>query len=98
MLKIKDLDKLKFTSITAVIHFKYDKENYYIHTDFESTVVTRLYKGRTKYKNECIKGIWGYIPDLIKYKNNKKVLSAIDKENFVNKLDQAGLVEKVKEE
>ena len=28
LLKINDLDKLKITSITNVIHFKYDKEFY----------------------------------------------------------------------
>ena len=33
MFKINDLDKLKITSITAVIHFKYDGEDYFIHTD-----------------------------------------------------------------
>lgn len=28
MLKIENLDKLKITSITAVIHFKYDNKDY----------------------------------------------------------------------
>ena len=47
MLKIDDLNKLKITSITAVIHFKYDDKNYFIHTNNESTTSTTLYEGRT---------------------------------------------------
>ena len=30
ILKIEDLNKLKITSIKAVIHFKYDNENYFL--------------------------------------------------------------------
>ena len=79
MLKIKDIDKLKITSITRVIHFKYDNEHYFIHENQDYTTTTALYKGRSKFKNECIKSKYGFINNLIKYKNNKKVLSAIDK-------------------
>lgn len=93
MLKIKDLEKLKITSIKNVIHFKYENEHYFIHTNYESTTNTSLYKGRSKYKNECIKSTWGFIKDLIKYEHNKKVLSAIDKRNFVKKLYKAKLIE-----
>lgn len=93
MLKIDDLDKLKITSITAVIHFKYDDKNYFIHTNNESTTSTTLYKGRTKFKNEPLKSCWGYIPNLIKHKHNKKTLSSIDKRNFVKQLYKAGLID-----
>ena len=93
MFKINDLDKLKITSITAVIHFKYDGEDYFIHTNWESTTSTSLYKGRTKYKNDCLNNVWGYSNNLIKYKKNKKVLSAIDKRNFVKQLYKIGLID-----
>lgn len=101
MLKIEDLSKLKITSLTAVIHFKYDDKNYFIHTNNESTTSTTLYEGRTKFKNEPLKSCWGYIPNLIKYKNNKMVLSSIDKRNFVKKLYKANLIDvydEIKEE
>ena len=102
MLKIKDIDKLKITSITRVIHFKYDNEHYFIHENQDYTTTTALYKGRSKFKNECIKSKYGFINNLIKYKNNKKVLSAIDKRNFVKKLYRAELIdtdiEEIKEE
>ena len=103
LLKINDLDKLKITSITNVIHFKYDNEFYFIHENRNEfyfihenrdyTNTTAIYKGRTKYKNEYIKSMYGSIINLIKYKNNKKVLSAIDKVNFVEKLYGAGLID-----
>jgi len=93
LLKIDDLDKLKFTSIKNVIHFKYDGQDYFIHENNEFTRTTALYKGRTKYKNECIKSSYGVAINLIRYKNNKKVLSAIDKENFVRKLYAQGLID-----
>jgi hypothetical protein len=98
MLEISDLDKLKFTSITNVIHFKYDDEFYFIHEGGDYTKTTQLYKGRSKYKNEFIKATYGFIPNLIKYKNNKKVLSAIDKENFIEKLYRADLIDTTIEE
>lgn len=79
MLKIYDLNKLKITSITAVIHFKYDDKNYFIHTDNESTTSTTLYEGRTKFKNESLKSYWGYIPNLIKYKNYISIQKIKDK-------------------
>lgn len=93
MLKIYDLNKLKITSITAVIHFKYDDKNYFIYTDNESTTSTTLYEGRTKFKNKSLKSCWGYIPNLIKYKYNKKTLSSIDKRNFVKQLYKAELID-----
>lgn len=93
MLKINDLDKLKFTSITSVIHFKYDNEDYYIHENQDFTEITALYKGATIFNNEYIKGQYGLIKNLIKYKNNKKVLSAIDKRNFVKKLYKAEIID-----
>ena len=93
MLKKDDLNKLNITSITAVIHFKYDDKNYFIHTNNESTTSTTLYEGRTKFKNESLKSCWGYIPNLIKYKYNKKTLSSIDKKNFVKQLYKAKLID-----
>lgn len=93
MLKINDLSKLKITSIKNVIHFKYDNEFYFIHENSDYTRTIAIYKGRTKYKTECIKSKYGSIINLIKYKNNKKVLSAIDKVNFVEKLYSAGLID-----
>lgn len=93
LLKINDLDKLKITSIKNVIHFKYDNEFYFIHENSDYTDYTAIYKGRTKYKNECIKSKYGTIINLIKYKNNKRVLSAIDKVNFVEKLYSFGLID-----
>lgn len=93
MFKINDLDKLKITSITAVIHFKYDGEDYFIHINTGYTTTTALYKGRTKYKNECLKSQYGFSRNLIKYKNNKKVLSAIDKRNFVKQLYKMELID-----
>lgn len=93
LLKINDLDKLKITSIKNVIHFKYDNEYYFIHENRDYTNTTAIYKGRTKYKNEYIKSMYGSIINLIKYKNNKKILSAIDKVNFVEKLYGAGLID-----
>lgn len=93
MLKINDLNKLKITSLRNVIHFKYDNEFYFIHENNESTYVTSIYKGRNKDNVEHIKSIYGFINNLIIYKHNKKVLSAIDKENFVEKLYASGLIE-----
>lgn len=94
-MNIDDLDKLKFTSIKRyIIHFKYDNEFYFIHINDDGTISTSLYKGRHKSsKNERITGTFGYIDGLIKYKNNKKVLSAIDKRNFVKKLYKAKFIE-----
>lgn len=93
LLKIDDLDKLKFTSIKNVIHFKYDGQDYFIHENRDYTSTIALYKGRSKFKNECIKSEYGFCINLIRYKNNKKVLSAIDKENFVRKLYAKGLID-----
>ena len=55
MLKIDNLNKLKITSIKAVIHFKYEDNFYFIHTSTEDGVVTSLYRGRTKFKTEHLK-------------------------------------------
>ena len=93
MLKIDDLNKLKITSITAVIHFNYEDKSYFIHTNNESTINTTLYEGRTKFKNEPLKSCWGYIPNLIKYKYNQKTLNSIDKRNFVKQLYKAELID-----
>lgn len=108
-MKIENYDDLKFTSLKYgidIIHFKYKGEHYTLEnggTDY--TQVTHLYKGRTKYNLEHIKGCYGADFNLIKYKNNKKVLSAIDKENFVIRLVKLGILdgtneqlEKIKEE
>ena len=93
MLKIDNLNKLKITSIKAVIHFKYEDNFYIIHTSTEDGVVTSLYRGRTKFKTEHLKSEYGYINNLIKHNYNKNTLSSIDKRNFVKKLCKAGLIE-----
>lgn len=93
MLKIDNLNKLKITSIKAVIHFKYEDNFYFIHTSTEDGVVTSLYRGRTKFKTEHLKSEYGYINNLIKHNYNKNTLSSIDKRNFVKKLCKAGLIE-----
>lgn len=93
MLKIDNLNKLKITSITAVIHFNYEDKYYFIHTNNENTTSTTLYEGRTKFKNKPLKSCWGYIQNLVKYKYNKKTLSSIDKRNFVKQLYKAGLID-----
>ena len=93
MLKIDNLNKLKITSIKAVIHFKYEDNFYFIHTSTEDGVVTSLYRGRTKFKTEHLKSEYGYINNLIKHNYNKNTLSSIDKRNFVKKLFKAGLIE-----
>lgn len=93
MLSIDNLEDLKITSLRNVIHFRYKDEFYYIQENDDETRTIAIYKGRTKYKNECLKSKYGWIINLIKYKNNKQVLSAIDKENFVAKLYSAGLID-----
>ena len=101
-MKIDDLSKLKFTSIKYggdIIHFKYDNEHYTLEnggTDY--TLVTKLYKGRTKYNLQYIKGCYGHSFDLIKYIGNKKTLKYIDKENFVLQLVKLGILEPTEEQ
>ena len=101
-MKIDDLSKLKFTSIKYggdIIHFKYDNEHYILEnggTDY--TLVTQLYKGRTKYNLQYIKGCYGHSFDLIKYIGNKKTLKYIDKENFVLQLVKLGILKSTEEQ
>jgi len=101
MLRISDTSKIKITSIKyhgAIIHFKYDNKNYFIQnggTDY--TAVIKLFEGRTKFKNKIISSNYGMSLNLIKYIGNKKVLSFIDKDNFINELVKFDLVEKVSE-
>lgn len=101
-MKIIDYDKLKFTSLkygVDIIHFKYDEEDYVLKnggTDY--TLVTHLYKGRTKYNLEHIKCCYGSSFDLIKYIGNKRTLKYIDKENFVLKLVKLGILEPTEEQ
>ena len=98
MLWINDLNKLKFTSIRPhAIHFKYDGEDYFIHScDEFGESSTTLYKGRCKSnKNECVSSCWEEIRhrDLIKYDYNRKTLTSINKMNFVCRLYNAELIE-----
>lgn len=97
MLRIIDPEKIKITSIKykgEVIHFKYEDEHYFINNGgMEMTSVVSLYKGRTKYKCECLKSNFGFISFLIEYKNNKRVLKHIDKYNFAKRLKEADLIE-----
>lgn len=95
MLWINDLSKLKFTSIRPyAIHFKYDGEDYLIHTSYDcGEEATTLYKGRCKAKTESIKSCYGEVNKLIKYDYNRKTLSSINKMNFVCRLYSAELIE-----
>lgn len=93
LLKIDDLNKLKFTYITNVIHFKYDDEYYYIHERCDYIHTTALYKGRSIIESECINATYGMCINLIKHKNNENTLSSIDKENFVKKLYAMGIID-----
>ena len=101
-MKIDDLSKLKFTSIKYdgdIIHFKYDNEDYTLENGgTEMTLVIRLSKGRMKCHLEHIKSEYGMIRNLIEYKNNKKTLSSINKQNFVNKLVEFGILEPTQEQ
>lgn len=95
MIVINDLDKLKITSVhpeKGTIHFNYAGEFYFIHENRDETTNTSLYKGRCRGQNECIKSVWGFINNPIKYKNNKRVLSAIDKQFFIEKIYSANLI------
>ena len=101
-MKIDDLSKLKFTSIKYggdIIHFKYDNEHYILENGgTEMTLVIRLSKGRMKCHLEPIKSRYGMIRNLIEYKNNKKTLSSINKQNFVNKLVEFEILEPTQEQ
>lgn len=101
-MKIENPDNIKFTSIKyngGVIHFKYNEEHYTIQNGgIEMTSVIYLLKGRTKHHSEVIKSNYGLIYNLIKYKNNKRVLSAIDKENFVLLLIRNKILEPTEEQ
>ena len=101
-MKIDDLSKLKFTSIKYggdIIHFKYDDEHYTLENGgTEMTLVIRLSKGRMKCHLEPIKSRYGMIRNLIEYKNNKKTLSSINKQNFVNKLVELEILEPTQEQ
>ena len=101
-MKIDDLSKLKFTSIKYggdIIHFKYDNEHYTLENGgTEMTLVIRLSKGRMKCHLEPIKSRYGMIRNLIEYKNNKKTLSSINKQNFVNKLVEFEILEPTQEQ
>ena len=101
-MRIDDLSKLKFTSIKYggdIIHFKYDNEDYTLENGgTEMTLVIRLSKGRMKCHLEHIKSEYGMIRNLIEYKNNKKTLSSINKQNFVNKLVESGILEPTQEQ
>ena len=101
-MKIYDLSKLKFTSIKYggdIIHFKYDNEHYTLENGgTEMTLFIRLSKGRMKCHLEPIKSRYGMIRNLIEYKNNKKTLSSINKQNFVNKLVEFEILEPTQEQ
>ena len=101
-MRIDDLSKLKFTSIKYggdIIHFKYDGEDYTLENGgTEMTLFIRLSKGRMKCHLEHIKSEYGMIRNLIEYKNNKKTLSSINKQNFVNKLIESGILEPTQEQ
>lgn len=99
---IENYDDLKFTSLKHgidIIHFKYKNEYYTLQNGgTEMTLVTHLYKGRMKGKLEYIKGCYGADFGIIKYKNNKRVLSSVDKEHFVLSLVKHEILEGTKQQ
>ena len=99
---IENPNDIKFTSIKyngGIIHFKYNNEHYTIENGgTEMTLVVRLSKGRMKCHLETIKARYGFIYGLIKYKSNKRVLSNIDKENFVLQLIKHEILKPTKEQ
>lgn len=101
-MKIENYDELKFTSIkygVGVIHFKYKGIDYTLQNGgTEMTLATYLYKGRMKCHLEYIKSCYGADFQIIKYKNNKRVLNSIDKEHFVLSLVRHGILEGTKEQ
>ena len=100
MLKITDLNKLKFTSVKqcdCIIHFRYDGEDYTLVKKLDSdgnvTKKFALYKGRCKGKLELIGEAEGDTNYLIEYLYFRVNLKTIDKENFVRILQCYGLVD-----
>ena len=76
-----------------------DNEHYTLENGgTEMTLVIRLSKGRMKCHLEHIKSEYGMIRNLIEYKNNKKTLSSINKQNFVNKLIESGILDPTQEQ
>lgn len=96
-LKIQDLNELKITSVKldgAIVHFKYMNNSYtIINGGMDSTLCIKLFHGDTKGKLDLIEFSYGFAPDLIQYKHNKKVLKYIDKEHFVWRLKSCGIFE-----
>lgn len=101
-MKIENYDDLKFTSLKYgidIIHFKYKNVDYTLQNGgTEMTLAMHLYKGRMKCHLEYIKGCYGVDFGIIRYKNNKRVLSSIDKEHFVLSLVKYGLIDGTKEQ
>ena len=95
-LVIKDLDKLKITSIKhdgGVIHFSYDGKHYtFLNGGTDCTLVMALYEGQCKSHLKHISSKYGMALDLIQYKHNKTTLSSINKELFVKVLQKHGFV------
>lgn len=97
-MKIEDLDKLKFTRLKyngRIINFKYDGISYTLVNGYSDgwTEMTELYKGK-----ELIGKDYGFTLGLIKYIGNKQTPEYIDKENFVFKLIQTGILEPSEEQ
>ena len=95
-LVIKDLDKLKITSVKhggCVIHFSYDGKHYtFLNGGTDCTLAMTLYAGRCKFHLKHISSKYGMALDLIEYKNSKTTLSSIDKEQFIKVLQKQGFV------
>lgn len=93
-LVIKDLEKLKITSIKhdgCVIHFSYDGEHYtFLNGGTDCTLTMTLYAGRCKFHLKHISSKYGMVLDLIEHKNNKTTLSSINKDQFVKVLQKQG--------
>lgn len=101
-LNITSLDKLQITKVKPwCINFKYDNTKYFLRSDSDEDCVMQLYRrepaGKDKYTNTLMSSVISCISlnSLIKSVGNKNTLvySQIDKEYFVKKLTELGLVE-----
>lgn len=72
----------------------YDEQHYTLlnGSNDSSTLTMKLYKGRMKGSLDFVSSYYGFVPFLIKYKNNKRVLKYIDKNHFIQCLKDNGLI------
>ena len=101
-LNITSLDKLQITKVKPwCINFNYDNKKYFLRTDSDEDCVMQLYRrepaGKDVYTNTLMYSIISCVSSnsLIKSVSTKSnlVYSQIDKEYFVKKLTEVGLVD-----